>query len=211
MRKITLMMLVALIMSVQSFCNAAEIYEAHFNNEENLIYPVVRTGNAAIDKKINAVIAKEVDSFVTDVYGRLHYDEKDSLRFINTSYTVTCNEAGGKKILSVIVGESYCYMCAPHPAYIRRAFNFNTTTGELIDKSRLPNMVGCVSESALLDKLTQKLREHCANKNIPLYNDALPLKKLPEDFYWDENLHVHFIFQNYDVASYGYGIIDVEL
>ena len=211
MRKIFFMAVVALIMSVQSLCGAAAINEAYLNGEDNLKYPVVQTGDAAIDKKINAVIAAEVDSFVTDVYGRLHYDERDSLRFIDTGYTVACNEAGGKKILSIIIGESYCYMRAPHPAYTRSAFNFNTATGELIDKSQLPNMVGNVSENDLLDKLTQKLREHCESKNINLYHDALPLKELRKDFYWDENLHVHFIFQSYDVTSYGYGIIDIDI
>lgn len=211
MRKIFLMTFLLMILSIQSLCSAAEIYAAQFNGEENLVYPVVKTGDTAIDQKINFVIAKELDSFVTDVYGRLHYDEKDSLRYIDTDYTVTCNEAGGTKILSVIIMESYCYMRAAHPAYIRRAFNFNTATGELMDTNYLTNVGEGIPESDFLDTLTQKLREQCESRNIKLYNDALPLKKLPEDFYWDEDLNVHFIFQSYDVASYAYGIIDVVI
>lgn len=204
-------MVVALIMGVQNFCNAAvEIKELHLNGEENLKYPEVQTGNKAIDEKINLVIAKEVDHFVTKIYDGLSYDRNDSLRYIDTNYKITCNEAGGTKILSMIIDENYCYMRAAHPAYIDRTFNFDTTTGELIDKNRLINLRG-VSESDLLDRLTQKLREHCESRNIPLYYDALPLKKLPDDFYWDENLHLHFIFQHYDVASYAFGILNIDI
>ena len=40
MRKIILMAIVALIMSVQSLCGAAEVYSDFFHDEEDLIYPV---------------------------------------------------------------------------------------------------------------------------------------------------------------------------
>ena len=206
MRKIFLTAVVALIISVQSICGAAEIHEAHFNSEENLKYPVVQTGNAAIDEKINAVIFSEIDGFVKDVSDKLYDDE---LRYIDTNYKVACNEANGTKILSIIIGKNYCYMRAAHPAYYDQTLNFNLTTGELMDKSYLTDIGEGIPESYFIDKITEQLLEYCANKNISLYNDALPLKELPKNFYWDENLHLHFIFNPYDVASYAYGIIDI--
>ena len=68
-----------------------------------------------------------------------------------------------------------------------------------------------VSVDELKDRLEQKLREQSAQEGIYLFEDALPLKKLPEYFYWDKNLHVHFIFQHYEIAPYAAGIIDVDI
>ena len=66
-------------------------------------------------------------------------------------------------------------------------------------------------EGELLRRLEEKLKAHCERKNLFLSRDALPLKKLPENFYWDEDLHVHFIFQHYEIAPYAMGIIDVDI
>lgn len=207
MKKIFLITLFALIINVQNLCGAAEIYEAYLNNEENLKYPVVKTGDTAIDQKINNVIATEIDHFVTNVYGRL-YDDK--LRFINTNYTIACNEAGNTVILSVILGESYCYMRAAHPAYYRCALNFNVKTGELMDTGYLTD-IGAGNPQFSLENVTNQLKAYAESKKISLFHDALPLKELPKNFYWDENLCVHLIFNNYEVAPYAYGIIDLVI
>ena len=68
-----------------------------------------------------------------------------------------------------------------------------------------------VSVEELKSRLERKLREHAERKGLYLFSDALPLKNLPENFYWDSNLHVHFIFQHYEVAPYAAGIIDVDI
>lgn len=65
MRKILFATLLALIVSVQSFCSAATIESACFNGDEKLVYPVVQTGNEAIDQKINAKIKEELMGFAT--------------------------------------------------------------------------------------------------------------------------------------------------
>ena len=63
----------------------------------------------------------------------------------------------------------------------------------------------------LLERLNQKLRGKVEREEIFLFEDALPLKKLPETFYWDKNLHLHFIFNQYEIAPYAAGIIDVDI
>ena len=207
MKKIFLITLFALIISVQNLCSAATIEQAYFNGDERLIYPIVYVGDTTIDQKINNVIATEIDSFVTNVYGRLYDDE---LRFINTSYTIACNEAGNTVILSVILGESYCYMRAAHPAYYSCALNFNVKTGELMDTGYLTD-IGAGNPQFSLENVTNQLKAYAESKKISLFHDALPLKELPKNFYWDENLRVHLIFNNYEVAPYAYGIIDLVI
>lgn len=209
MKKIFSAVLFALILSVQNFCGAATIESANFNGDERLVYPVVHTGDATVDKKINVAIIAEVDRFLTGVYHTARsIDAK--VADVRTSYEVGCNEAGGTVILSLILTESNYYEGAAHPATYRHALNFNVQSGVLMDISYLTD-VGSGNPNFSLDNVGRKLREHAEQNKIFLFDDALPLKKLPENFYWDKNLHVHLIFQHYEVAPYAAGIIDVEM
>lgn len=206
MRKI----LIALLLMVSVHCQAATIEQARFDCDDKLIYPVVHVENKAVERKINAAIVSEVDRFVTGV----HHSAQEigaEVDYVRTSYEVGSNEAGNTVILSIILNESNYYKRAAHPATYRRALNFNTATGELMDVSYLTDVGSGVPIKRLLDKLTKKLREHAARKGLYLFPESLPLKELPKDFYWDEQLHVHFIFQHYEVAPYSEGIIDVDI
>ena len=205
MRKIFLLLMIFMIASVQN-CFAATIEAKYFNGDEKLIYPVVSSGDEAIDREINVKIIAEVDRFLTGVYRNAQingYKVADA----RTSYEIGSNQAGGTIILSIIMTESQYFKGAAHPATWKHALNFNLANGEQIGKNYLLEVGSGVSESDFIERLEQKLRE----KKILLFEDALPLKKLPEDFYWDENLHLHFIFQHYEVAPYAAGIIDVDI
>lgn len=210
MQKNFLIMLVVLIVSVQNFCGAATIEEARFDNHEKVIYPVVHVGDAAIDRKINTAIIAEVDRFLTGIYRTAQVNDYEVVD-VRTSYEVGSNEAGGTVILSLVITESNYYKGGAHPATYKRTLNFNTATGELMGMNYLTEVGEGVSAEEFRGRIEQKLREHCAREKLYLFPDALPLKKLPENFYWDANLHVHFIFQHYEVAPYAMGIIDVDI
>ena len=209
MKKIFFAILFALLASLQNFCGAATIESACFNDNAQLIYPAVHTGDAAVDKKINTAIIAEVDRFLTGVYRNAQtngYNVAD----VRTSFEVGCNEAGNTVILSLILTESNYYKGAAHPMSYRHALNFNLSNGELMNKSYLTDVGSGIPESHLVERLEKKLVEKVEREKLFLFPDALPLKNLPENFYWDENLHVHFIFQHYEVAPYAAGIIDVD-
>lgn len=211
MRKIFFAMVLALVLSVQNFCAAAvTIDKAQFSTNENLIYPVVHTGNAAIDKKINTEIIAEVDRFVTGVQKNA-VTNNFLLADIRSNYTVGSNQAGNTVILSIVLTESWYYQGAAHPATVMHALNFNTSSGALMDVSYLTDVGSGVSKDELLRRVERALVKHCQQNGLTLFDNALPLKKLPDEFYWDENLKVHFIFQHYEVAPYAAGIIDVKL
>lgn len=210
MKKNFLITLLALIVSFQNLCSAATIEEACFNDDERLIYPIVHVGDAVIDQKINIAIIAEIDRFLTGVY-RNAQEIGAEVVDIRTSYEIPCNQACGTVILSVVITESNYYKGGVHPATYRYALNFNVATGELMGMDYLTDVGEGVSVEELKSRLERKLREHCERKKLYLFHDALPLKTLPENFYWDENLHVHFIFQHYEVAPYAMGIIDVDI
>ena len=208
MRKIFLMM-IALLMLMSS-AGAATIETAHFNGSEKLAYPVVNTGDAAIDQKINRKIKEELMSFIKGIhYDAQYYDRK--VLDARTSYEVGSNQSGNTVILSIVMTESKYIEGAAHPATWQRALNFNTSSGNRMGLNYLTEVGEGLREGYLLERLEQKLREKCEREGLYLFEDALPLKQLPETFYWDENLHVHFIFQHDEVAPYAAGIIDVDI
>ena len=208
MRKIFLMM-IALLMLMSS-AGAATIETAHFNGNEKLAYPVVNTGDAAIDQKINRKIKEELMSFIKGIhYDAQYYDRK--VLDARTSYEVGSNQAGNTVILSIVMTESKYIEGAAHPATWQRVLNFNTSSGNRMGLHYLTEVGEGLREGYLLERLEQKLCEKIEREGIYLFEDALPLKQLPENFYWDENLHVHFIFQHYEIAPYAAGIIDVDI
>ena len=210
MKKIFLSALIVLIFCVQNFCCAATISGANFNGNENLIYPVVHVENSVAEKKINAAIIAEIDRFLTGIYRDAQVNGFQVAGVI-TNFKIGSNEAGNTVILSLLLTESFYNEGAAHPSTLLHAMNFNVTSGELMDKNYLIDVGSGVPENYFVSKLEKKLREKVEREKIFLFDNALPLKNLPENFYWDENLHVHFIFQQYDIAPYAAGIIDVDI
>ena len=212
MRKIFFVTVVALILCLQNFCGAATpatIETAHFNGNETLIYPVVRTGNATVDEKINAAIVGEIERFVKEI----HYAAQNDgivVKGVNTNFEVPCNRAGNTVILSILITESSYNEGAAHPLTYKRGLNFNADTGECMNTGYLTD-IGSGNPKFTLDNVTKKLREKAKRENLYLFDEALPLKSLPEDFYFDANLHVHLLFQQCKVGPYAIGIVDLDM
>ena len=211
MRKLFLATVVALVMSLQNFCGAATatIESANFNGNETIIYPIVRTGNAAVDEKINAAIVDEINRFVKEIHYAVQYDGI-VVKGMYTSFEVPCNRAGNTVILSIVMTESVYNEGAAHPLTYKHALNFNADTGERMNTGYLTD-IGSGNPKFMLDNVTKKLREKAERENLYLFDEALPLKSLPEDFYFDENLHVHLLFQQYEVGPYAIGIVDLDM
>lgn len=211
MRKIFLTVVLTLMFALQNFCSAAVTIEtATFNDNAELKYPVVRTGNAQVDEKINGAIVEELKRFVKECHYAVQYDGRE-IGDMYTNFEVPCNRAGNTVILSVVLTESIYYKGAAHPATYKHALNFHAETGDKMNLGYLTEVGDGSNPKFSLDNVTKKLREHAEREEIFLFNEVLPLKSLPEDFYFDENLHVHFIFQQYEVAPYAFGIIDLDM
>ncbi len=210
MRKIFFTTVLALIMSIQNFCGAATIESAKFNGNDKLIYPVVHTGDAAIDDKINDKIQMEIQSFVKGLHYAAQYDGQ-RVAGAYTNYEVACNQAGNTVILSLLITESSYFEGAAHPSTYKHALNFNVGSGNLMGLDYLTDVGEGISVDEIKARVERALIRQCERDGLKIFDDALPLKQLPEYFYWDANLHVHFIFQQYEVAPYAAGIIDVDI
>lgn len=210
MKKFFTAILLALIISLPNICGAVEISREHYHDHAKVFYPKVHMSNAAVEKKINDKIKIEVLNYIT---GAQTYAMHNRLARpdLYSDYTIGANESGNSVILSIIFTGSYYIQGAPHPNTTTRTLNFNVQTGEFMDIGYLTEVGEGISKEEFLARIEPKLREHCARENIYLFDDALPLKKVPLEFYWDENLHVHIIYNHYEIAPYASGIIDVDI
>ena len=198
----------ALIIFLMNFSavQAAEISATNYLGDENLVYPFIILQDEQAEKKINAEIFAEVERFLAEV--KKHSAEMNAAATVTINFEVPCNYEFG--ILSVILTEYVNFEKTAHPTTYRRALNFNSDSGARIFSDTLTEISTYENgEPSYSPKnLTLKLKEYAKKNNIHLYEDFQELTQIPEDFYFDENLRVHFIFQQYEVAPYAAGIIE---
>ena len=197
MRKIFLTLLLAMII-LPAICVAAEIKETNYNGDFQFSYPEVKTSSAIVNAKINQRIREEIKNFIA------------SAREPNPSVTATASYEipyNGEKVLSVLLTEYVNYERSAHPLVYLRALNFDVKSGKPINTVDLKKYNKKISPK----ELTKKLKAHAEREGIALYPEFKELEKLPVDFYFDEKFHLHFIFQQYEVAPYAAGIIDVDV
>lgn len=207
MRKVFLTTLAILLATFQSLCFAqVEVETAHYNGSENLIYPIVHTGNAEVDAKINRVIDGIMNNFVMGV--RTDRRERGiDINVMNTNYAVMCNDAGGSDILSILLTDyKYGRNGPAHPLTKTHTLNFKLSTGELLDTNYLAQKIS-------LEDISRKLEAYNAASETAwkLSDGALPLKRYPEGFYFDENMHLHVLFQRGEIAHFGRGVLDFDM
>lgn len=207
MRQVFFATIFALVLTVQNFCGAAAtIDEAIFNGDDNLKYPIVHTGNTSVDAKINRVIDGIMNNFVMGV--RTDRRERGiDINVMNTNYAVMCNDAGGSDILSILLTDyKYGRNGPAHPLTKTHTLNFKLSTGELLDTNYLAQKIS-------LEDISRKLEAYNAASETAwkLSDGALPLKRYPEGFYFDENMHLHVLFQRGEIAHFGRGVLDFDM
>lgn len=200
---------IILAMLFANFASAAQISQAYYRGDKDLIYPIVTTENKKVSKKINAEIFKEVDRYVKSME-RQAKENGHKIAGLGINFETPCNEEGG--ILSVVLTEYIFIEMAAHPSTFKRTFNFNSDSGAKLSVDSLSEIARVENgESAYSPRnVSRKLRDYAEKNNLFLFDKNIELKKVPDDFYFDENLHVHFIFQQYEVAPYAVGIIDLD-
>lgn len=192
-----------------SVASAAQIDTAAYLGDAKLNYPVIITDDADVNAKITSVIRAEVERFVGLVEETAGKNNA-AIGDISVDFEIPCNHTGG--ILSVVLTEFVYFENAAHPSTFKRGLNFNSDTGERITADSLSEIGGVENgEPAYSPKnITRKLSAYAEKNNLQLFDDLKNLENLPEDFYFDDDLHVHILFQQYEVAPYAVGIIDLD-
>ncbi len=199
MRKLILTAILFFVIGITNFANAAEVDRAFYLGTPDISYPLIVAKNPAATEKINSVIRAEVKKILDDANAEIENKTFNSVT-INVDYQIPCNHNGG--ILSVILTAYVNYEHSAHPSNSYYGLNFNAITGERIFSDSL-NYTPAV--------VTQKLKNHAAQKGFPLNINDSGLTEVPTNFYYDDDMHVHFIFNQYEVAAYVVGIIDLDM
>lgn len=203
MKKLLLTGFLIFMMSVASLARAAEIDRAYFKGNPELSYPVVIVKNADAATKINTAIRNEMKRITDDIYTRTGED----LKAFSIDYKIPCNHEGG--ILSIIFS-GYVYVDkAAHPWHLVSCLNFNSDSGVRLMADSLSEIAKHGNDYTAAE-LTRKLKIYSEKNNLPLYDYFEQLDEVPETFYFDDNLHVHFLFDEQTVAHYAVGIIDLD-
>ncbi|MBQ7476480.1 MAG: DUF3298 domain-containing protein [Selenomonadaceae bacterium] len=202
MKKIFCTMILLTMLAFQNICGAMEIEPANYNGTFDYNYPVVKTGNAHVDSMINEKILERVKDFFS-----ASSQPPNSITSI-VNYRITCSK---KNILSITLLCSHYNEGAAHPSNYKAALNFDTRTGKLLGLGDLKKISSEYAKAEYSPKgITKKLLAYAKKNEIYLFPEFKGLESLPENFYFDENFHLHFIFQEYDVAPYAAGIIDLD-
>lgn len=201
MKKI-LYAVIFMLMILPNICGATEIQSTDYVGDFKFTYPTVKNSNTFIETKINEKIREEVKELFNAV------KQPDMSTTATMSYEIPCDK---NNILSVILTEVVYVKKAAHPLTYKRALNFDTRTGKLIKQADLKNISREYAKADYSEKgITHKLKAYAKENNLTLNSDFKELKEFPENFYFDENFHLHFVFQQYEVAPYAVGIIDLD-
>lgn len=195
-----------ILVSVMNFANAAEIDRVFYFGNPDVSYPLVIVKNTDASLKINQEIRAEIKRLVDEVNNRMIEGNFESVT-VNVDYQIPCNHENG--ILSIVLTEYVNFEGSAHPSTYQRTLNFNSDSGVRLLASGLTEIAKKETDYTLPD-ITKKLQAYAKKNNIVLFDEAQQLTAIPEDFYFDDNLHVHFLFQQYEVAPYAAGIIDLD-
>ena len=202
MKKFFCTVMILVLMILPNICGATQIQSTNYQGDFQFVYPTVNTSKTFVDTAINEKIREEVKNFFDAV------KQPDTSITATMSYEIPCDK---NNILSIILTEYTYSEGAAHPLTFKLAINFDTRTGKMIKLDDLKRISREYAKAEYSPKgITRKLKNYANREGIYLYNDFKELKTLPENFYFDENFHLHFIFQQYDVAPYAAGIIDLD-
>ena len=194
--------LIMALMILPNICGATEIKSTNYEGDFQFVYPTVKISNRFIENRINEKIREEVKELFDAV------KQPDTSTTATMSYEIACDK---NNILSMILTEIVYTQGAAHPLTYKRALNFDTRTGKIISNADWKKISREYAKSEYSVKgITRKLKAYAKENNLALYDDFKELEKLPENFYFDENFHLHVIFQQYEVAPYAVGIIDLD-
>ncbi len=189
-------------------------------------YPLVAKADSILTKaKINTEIEKTVSAFVEDIKDRkakgenltgwVSYEMKsavwnqmaiDSRDGSYTQFTTRANEQG---MFSVVIYLSTMYKGAAHPSTYARALTFDKDGNLVTWEQMLATDKASGRNLLTVDNLRRDVQEQAGDKIFTDPGLKPEIDKFTREFYVDDAGGVHALFQQYDIAPYAAGFIDV--
>ena len=167
------------------------VTDAAYNGNDAQKYPVCSGGNTAAAKRIN----KFTEMVVPDFIQKERSAYKENI-YVKSSYQITYNF---HDYVSMVF--TFEYGLEGWPQDHMRSYVFDSKTGRVLHAKDLRVSV---------KDIKNKLRIMADEKNIPLDGHAA-IGSVPENFYYDKDFNLHFIFDKGRIAPEAHGIIDLNM
>lgn len=209
--------LMILALMIPNICGASAIQTWKIDGEYHATYP-------SIDPEIDV---SEIPKYnkIGDKIREVLQDYWKSLEvtggFVksNMNYEITCDK---DNILSMVFTVTMKFTDKPGfyekdadgneiPFMYKQTLNFDMRTGDSIEPENLKNFSDKYNFTP--QDILKKLRAYAKANNFELSSEINNLQMIPQRYYIDENLHVHFIFAGYEVAptlKY-YDFVDIDM
>ena len=176
-----------------------EIKQEHYLQ----VYPKVSiAGELTVSDKINTYFARNAEMAFR------RYEEEKAKGVKKTEENKYVKSYYGDKYLSFTANGYMYYQGAAHPLSWLDGVTFDLATGDAIPWQKLIKEED--QEDFTLEAINSKILNSTEKWRSWLYRDFAGLKKLPRIYYLDREGYIHFVFGQYEIATYAAGIIDLN-
>ena len=159
-----------------------------------LCYPQLTEGTALLRFRINGAVAGDIARFQKRIA-----KDKDASGW--TQWFIGCAD---NDVVSILLPESIYYDRAAHPTTHVRCLNFDGE-GNLISREDILKKV----ETNPVE-MKNKIFEQTKAREIPIFDSSVfDLTEWPKEWYIGNNRTIYFIFQQYEIAPYSSGWIEI--
>ncbi len=187
-------------------------------------YPEIIKADSVLTKvKINTEIEKTVSKFAEGIRARqakgeelkgyVGYEIKTPLgesilqSSRRGSYTVNDIKTNDEGLFSILITCSTMYKGAAHPSSYTYGLTFDAE-GNLVN---LNQVLAKDKSLYTVDNLKTAVYAQAKDKLYSGDTFSVEINKFPKEFYVDSDDNLHFLFQQYEIAPYAAGVIDIVL
>ncbi len=163
-----------------------------------LLNPKGLPGIIAINTHILNDVMSVANKFPKDVAANDRY-------VLDINYEVSFNDGDN---LSIIRDSYRNYKGAAHPSSSKLGLNFNVKSGNFIPFTAV--ISGPTGPRFSVNGINQMLAASPPGRQNAFYKDFKGLKDYPTNYYIAANKNIHLVFQQYEIAPYAVGIIDID-
>lgn len=203
MKKIISALMILALMILPNICGAkAAFHPETVKGEYNIVFPEFDP----IDNSQIPIYAKITTTFnnVMDEYWRsVHFN--DNFVSSTMNYEITCDTDDILSIIFTVTMHSKGGIYDKDingndiPFTYKRVVNFDMHTGDEIESENLKNISPKYNFTS--QDVIKKLKAYAKKNNFKLNPEIENLNIMPQRYYIDKNMNVHFLFMSYEISN----------
>ena len=209
--------LMILALMIPNFCSASALETWQIDGEYHVVYPSVNPEIDVSEIPIYNKIGDKINEVMKDFWNSVCVTGGFIKSAMN--YEITCDK---DNILSMVFTVKMMFTDKPFfyekdaagniiPFMYKQTLNFDMHTGDPIESDNLKNISAKYNFTP--QDVLKKLKAYAVKNNIELNADIENLNIIPQRYYIDEKMNVHFIFAGYEISTKlkYYDFVDLEM